>query len=68
MKGSHTEESKHFTVITVYNRPLRGSRSFCMQRDAVFCHAFVQSVISQGFVCFFYYRWLELGDLSAHDL
>ncbi len=26
----------------------------------------VQSAISQGFVCFLDYRWLELDDLSAH--
>ncbi len=43
VKGSHTEEYKHHTVITVCNRSLTESRSFCMQRDAVFCHAFVQS-------------------------
>ena len=37
-----------------------------MQRDAAFCHAFVQSANCQCFDCFFYYIWLELDDLAAH--
>ena len=39
-----------------------------MQRTAVSCHAScrVQSAISQRFVCFSGYRWLELDDLITH--
>jgi len=68
LMSSHTEEYTDFTVITVCNRPVTGSRSFCMQRNAVFCYALcrVQSAISQCFDCFFYYRWLELNDPITH--
>ena len=68
VKGSHTEDSKHFTVITVCNRWLTGLEAFLcrgMQRFVMLlCR--VQSEICQGFDCFFDYRWLELNDLSAH--
>ena len=43
MKGSHAEECKHYTVITVCNRRVTECVGLCMQENAGFCHAFVQS-------------------------
>lgn len=66
MKGLHAEEREDFAATAVCNRRPTESVALCVQIPIGFCHAFVQSAISQGFDCPFYYKGLELDHLIAH--